>query len=99
MNDRGVQLQVVFFAVSAPILFIVLQPFSMLEIVLIVFGYGLLFVTELQNTAFEKALDALHPEKHERVKQSKDIAAGSVLLSLLVFGGMILALFVERGLF
>ena len=96
-NDRGVQLQLVFFIVSAPILFTVLQPLSKLEIALTIFGYGLLLVTELQNTAFEKALDALHPERHDLVKQSKDIAAGSVLFSLIIFGGIVLTLLVEQG--
>jgi diacylglycerol kinase len=36
-------------------------------------------ITELQNTSFEEALDHLHPELHDKIGRSKDMAAGAVL--------------------
>src|SRR3989344_893515 len=53
-------------------------------------AYALVLITELVNTAFERALERLHPERHELIGVSKDIAAAAVLLSgafaLLVLG-------------
>ena len=39
------------------------------------------WVVEALNTAFERLCDVVSPEFHPLVKQSKDVAAGAVLLS------------------
>ncbi len=54
-------------------------PLTQTEILFLALSYSLILVTELQNTSFEKALDRLHPELHDEIGASKDIAAASVL--------------------
>ncbi|MGI9527689.1 MAG: diacylglycerol kinase family protein [Weeksellaceae bacterium] len=49
-------------------------------------------VLEMINTIIEKYLDFYHPERSEKVKILKDIAAGSVLLASLfsmIIGGIL----------
>ncbi len=58
-----------------------LAPFQSWELLLYVFSYVLILLVELINTAFEKMLDRLHPEQHELIGKSKDIAAGAVALA------------------
>ncbi|NTV09205.1 MAG: diacylglycerol kinase [Zoogloea sp.] len=54
---------------------------------------GVMMAAELLNTALEKALDGLHPERAEFVRQAKDCAAGAVLIlsfaALVVYGAML----------
>ncbi len=57
-------------------------PLTDLEFFMLVVAVLLVLVTELQNSAFEAALDRLHPELHEKIGRSKDMAAGAVLLSV-----------------
>lgn len=63
------------------IILIILYPLHPYELLLILLGYILILITELQNSAFELALDKLHPELHHDIGRSKDMAAGSVLLA------------------
>ena len=54
------------------------------DMLLIVFAIGLVFVTELLNTAVEYVCDWLSPEYNEKVKAIKDLCAAAVLVSALV---------------
>ena len=54
-------------------------PLSQIELLFLVFAWVLILITELQNTSFEAALDHLHPELHDKIGRSKDMAAGAVL--------------------
>lgn len=56
-------------------------PLSDLELLSLILAYVLIIITELQNTAFEAALDRVHPEQHDLIGKSKDIAAASVLVA------------------
>lgn len=47
----------------------------------LILSYFLILITELQNTSVEAALDKIHPEHHHEIGKSKDMMAGSVLLS------------------
>ncbi|MCU0678298.1 MAG: diacylglycerol kinase [Candidatus Pacebacteria bacterium] len=58
-----------------------LAPLSASEFLFIVLAYFLILITELQNSALEYALDHLHPETHDNIGRSKDMAAGAVLLA------------------
>ena len=58
-----------------------LAPLSVTEFLFLGVAAMFILITELQNSAIEAALDRLHPEKHERIKRSKDMAAGAVLLA------------------
>lgn len=42
---------------------------------------GLVMATELLNTAIEALADHLHPQRHEAIKITKDVAAAAVLVS------------------
>lgn len=41
---------------------------------------GAVLMAEAFNSSIEKLMDHLHPERHEKVRVIKDIAAGAVLL-------------------
>lgn len=56
-------------------------PLSSIEMLFLGLAYGNVLVTELQNSSFETALNALHPDEREEIGRSKDMAAGAVLLS------------------
>jgi diacylglycerol kinase len=57
------------------------KPFAQTEIFFLGLAWTLILITELQNTSFEEALDRLHPELHESIGRSKDMAAGAVLIA------------------
>ena len=54
------------------------------EWILLVFAIGFVFVTEMLNTAIEIDIDLTSPEYHPFARDTKDVAAGAVLLSALV---------------
>jgi len=68
-------------------------PLLNLELVLLVFSYFFVLSTELLNTSIEEALGHLHPESHERIGTSKDIASAAVLMAVLfsVFSVLLIA--------
>ncbi|MFT3856291.1 MAG: diacylglycerol kinase [Aquabacterium sp.] len=44
---------------------------------------GLVIACELINTAIEALADHLHPQRHEAIRITKDVAAGAVLVATL----------------
>ena len=69
-------------------------PLSQTELLFLGLAYALVLITELQNSSFEAALDHLHPEAHEQVGKSKDMAAGAVLTAgLFLFFVMLVIVF------
>jgi len=62
------------------------------EWISIVIVIGLVFISELFNTAIEKLSDIVNPEWNEKIGRIKDYAAGAVLISAiisLIVGGLI----------
>ncbi len=65
-----------------------------LEWAMLIFAGGLVFISEAFNTAIEIDMDLTSPEHHPYARDTKDVAAGAVLLSaitaliigVLVFG-------------
>ncbi len=53
------------------------------EWLFIIFSIGLVLITETLNTAFEIDIDLTSPEYHPYARDTKDIAAGAVLLSVI----------------
>lgn len=51
------------------------------EWILLCLAIGIVITAEAFNTAIEKTIDLLHPEKHEKAGLVKDLAAASVLIS------------------
>lgn len=45
---------------------------------------GMVWITEMLNTAIEKIMDHLSPGYHPRVKWIKDVAAGAVLVAVAI---------------
>lgn len=80
-NDFGYRTQVYLGVALSIIIFSLFRPLSMTEFLFIAVSYALILITELQNSALEAALDRLHPELHDDIKRSKDMAAGAVLLA------------------
>lgn len=82
-----------FFALLAIYLGFILN-ISRVEWVLIVIVIGFVIVTEAINTAFEIDIDLTSPDYHPYARDTKDVAAGAVLLSIItsVIVGLIIFL-------
>lgn len=59
----------------------VFSPLKATEFLFLATAAMFVLITELQNSAIEVALDRLHPELHDTIKRSKDMAAGAVFLA------------------
>lgn len=57
---------------------------SSTEWILLVFAIGFVMVTEALNTAIEIDIDLTSPNSHPYARDTKDVAAGAVLLSAIV---------------
>lgn len=57
------------------------QGVTQSEFMFLILAYTLILITELQNSALEEALDHVHPELHDKIGRSKDMAAGAVLIA------------------
>jgi len=70
-------------------------PLEKTDFLFLGLAYTLLLITELQNSSFEAALDRIHPEKHDEIGKSKDMAAGAVLTAafFLIFVMVLIVLF------
>ena len=84
------------------ILFGLLFKISVFEWIIILICFMVFISSELFNTALEKCVDLISPNKNELAKISKDISAGAVLVTaffaaligLMIFGPKII-LFVK----
>jgi diacylglycerol kinase len=70
-----------FFAAFGVLMLALFFHLPKLEILFILLAVTLMIVTELINTAIEKAVDLAMPERHPLAKIAKDTAAASVLVS------------------
>lgn len=70
-----------FFAAFIVLLLALYLRLPKLEILFILMAVTLMIVTELINTAIEKAVDLAMPDRHPLAKIAKDVAAASVLVS------------------
>lgn len=70
-----------FFAAFVVLLMALYVHISKTEILFILMAVTLMIVTELINTAIEKAVDLAMPDRHPVAKIAKDVAAASVLVS------------------
>ncbi|MFM2340205.1 MAG: hypothetical protein RLZZ360_841 [Candidatus Parcubacteria bacterium] len=92
-TDKSFRLQ--WYGIGSVIAFaiVILTPVSNTELLFLLLAYFLILITELQNSALEYALDHLHPETHDNIGRSKDMAAGAVLLAgiflVIVLGTML----------
>jgi diacylglycerol kinase len=70
-----------FFAAFVVLLLALYFRLPKLEILFILLAVTMMIVTELINTAIEKAVDLAMPDRHPVAKIAKDVAAASVLVS------------------
>ena len=47
----------------------------------VVFSFGMVWIAEILNTAFELLCDVTQPDFHPIVKKAKDVSAGAVLVA------------------
>lgn len=90
--DQSFRLEIV---IGAPVFSVIawlLRPMTTVEILLLWGSYAAILAVELLNTAIERLLERLHPDEHELIGSSKDIAAAAVLVTLL-FAGLVAATF------
>ena len=71
-------------------------PLRTYEFFFLVLSYILILAFELMNTAFERAFERLHPERHELIGRSKDLASAAVLLAILFAAIVALAILSSR---
>ncbi len=85
----------VFFALLAVYLGFILAV-SLVEWVLVVLVIGLVVVAEAFNTAIEIDMDLTSPEYHPFARDTKDVAAAAVLLSVFTAMAVGLIIFVPK---
>ena len=61
----------------------IILPVSKTEILFLVVVMGLVWITELLNTAIERSMDLLSLEKDPKIKIIKDLSAAAVLVAAL----------------
>lgn len=76
---------IVFGIIGIPTVYFLFGPLTSFELLLIIFCWFYIVVTEIQNTAIEIALTKLHPERDEAIGRSKDLMSGAVVWAF-VFG-------------
>lgn len=79
-------------ATVAVIVLSIIFPVTRFEIIILVIITGMVWVTELFNTAIEKTTDLISKEDHPEIKFIKDVAAAAVLVMAaiaLLTGGLI----------
>ncbi|MFA6514650.1 MAG: diacylglycerol kinase family protein [Candidatus Paceibacterota bacterium] len=85
----------IFFAILAIYLGFILK-ISNIEWVMIIFSIGLVIIAEALNTAFEIDIDLTSPTFHPYAKDTKDVAAGAVLISVIVAGVIGIIIFLPK---
>lgn len=69
---------------------------SLFEWLVLILAMGLVFVAEAFNTAIEIDINLTSPEFHPYARDTKDVAAGAVLLSALVAALVGLVVFLPK---
>ncbi len=78
-HNSRIHLVATILALIASILF----KISAIEWIAVIFAIGLVFVSEIINSAIENMTDFVSPGKNETIKKIKDLAAAGVLISSL----------------
>jgi diacylglycerol kinase (ATP) len=95
-HDSAIRFEIgVLGVIGLPLSYFIFGPFTAREMLLLVFCWFFIVVTELQNSAIEVALDKIHPEHDEAIGRSKDLASAAVVWAAIF--GLICFLFVISG--
>lgn len=95
-TDYSFRIQLYLVGIVVVALIFIFSPVTQTEFLFVTLAYFLILITELQNSAFEAALDHLHPELHHNIGRSKDMAAGAVLLAAIFLIIVVVSLAVTR---
>lgn len=85
----------IFFSASAIYLGFILK-ISSVEWILIVFTIGMVLTAEAFNTAIEIDIDLTSPNYHPYAKDTKDVSAGAVIISIITAGIIGLIIFLPK---
>ncbi len=85
---------IVFGIIGIPAIYFLFE-LSAKELLLLIFCWFFIVVTEIQNTAIEIALTKLHPEHDATIGRSKDLASGAVVWAFIF--GIICLFFILSG--
>jgi undecaprenol kinase/diacylglycerol kinase (ATP) len=69
---------------------------STTEWLFVILAIGLVFITEMLNTAIEFLCDAITLETHPQIKKTKDVSAAAVLLASVVAAIIGLIIFIPK---
>ncbi len=89
-NEHNARVHLV--AVVAVVMLGVVFETEPVEWLFVVVAIGIVFITELFNTAIERLADVVEPEWNEKIRLVKDYSAGAVLVAAItaaVIGGWI----------
>ena len=76
----------------------ILFQISITEWMICLLCFGLVFSTEMMNTAIETLVDLVSPNHHKLAGKAKDIAAGAVLVAAIFAAITGLIIFIPKGL-
>ncbi len=85
----------IFFSILAIYLGFILH-ISSLEWIAIIFAIGLVILAETINTAIEIDIDLTSPNYHPYARDTKDVAAGGVLITVFIAGIVGLIIFLPK---
>ena len=77
-------MKVHFLLMNLAIILGIILKLSSVEWAILVITIGLVLISEFINTSLEQIVDLVSPEKQEKAKIAKDVAAAGVLISAIV---------------
>ena len=91
-HNAWIQVVIAIIAISLGIIL----KISSTEWMFMILAIGFVFVTEALNTAIEIDIDLTSPEYHPYARDTKDVAAGAVLLASIIAGIIGLIIFIPK---
>ena len=94
IEERNMKIH--FLAMALVIILGIILKISKLEWIICIILFGLVISTELTNTALETLTNVVMPEKNEKAKITKDVAAGAVLVMAIVSAIIGMMIFIPK---
>lgn len=85
-----------FLAMTLVIILGIVLKITKLEWIICIILFGLVISAELLNTAIETLTNVVMPEKNEKAKITKDVAAGAVLVMAIVSAIIGIIIFIPK---
>ena len=94
IEERNMKIH--FLAMALVIILGIILKISKLEWIICIILFSLVISTELINTALETLTNVVMPEKNEKAKITKDVAAGAVLVMAIVSAIIGMMIFIPK---